>query len=142
MLGHDECIFKQFQVTNKGWVSDEGVREILPKDEGLGVMISAFQSWEFGFGMTLTPEQLQRVNAKRLGEKYLDEEAAMLKRGTVQKQPLTSSLFYIEFEYGYQKEGYWTYEHFVLQCEDVADCLEVLYPDFLLPFSRRPFLRP
>ena len=49
LLGHDECIFKQFQFTNKGWVSDKGVREILPKDEGLGVMISAFQCREFGF---------------------------------------------------------------------------------------------
>ena len=36
LLGHDECIFKQFQFTNKGWVSDEWVREILPKDKGLG----------------------------------------------------------------------------------------------------------
>ena len=130
LLGHDECIFKQFQFTNKGWVSDEGVREILPKDEGLGVMISAFQSREFGFGMELTSEELQKVNEKRENEKYIDKDAAVLKRGTDDKQPLTSSPFYVEFEYGAQKEGYWTYEHFVLQCEDVADFAEVLFPQF------------
>jgi predicted Zn-dependent protease with MMP-like domain len=31
------------------------------KDEGLGVMISAFVSREFGFGMNLSDEQLQEV---------------------------------------------------------------------------------
>ena len=134
LLGHDECIFKQFQFTNKGWVSDEGVREILPKDKGMGVMISAFQSREFGFGMELSSEQLQQVNKKRNGEDYIDKSAAVLKRGTSQKQPLTSSPFYIEFEYGAQKEGYWTYDHFVLQCEDVADCLDVIYPEFEFRF--------
>ena len=60
MLGHDECIFKQYQFTNKGWVSDNGTQEILPKDEGMGVMISAFQSREFGFGWSLTNEDLQK----------------------------------------------------------------------------------
>ena len=130
MLGHDECIFKQFQFTNKSWVSDDGTHKILPKDKGMGVMISAFQSREFGFGRPLTEDELRRVNEKRKGEKYVDTEAAVLKRGTADKQPLTSSPFYVEFEYGAQKEGYWTYEHFVLQCEDVCDCLSVLYPHF------------
>jgi predicted Zn-dependent protease with MMP-like domain len=33
------------------------------KDEGLGVMISAFVSREFGFGMNLSDEQLQEVKS-------------------------------------------------------------------------------
>ena len=115
-------------------MSDKGVREILPKDEGLGVMISAFQTREFGFGMELTTKHLQKINEKRKQEQYIDEVAAVLKRGTAEKQPLTTSLFYTEFEYGANKDGYWTYEHFVLQCEDVADCLQVLYPEIEFRF--------
>ena len=52
-----------------------------------------------------------------------------MKKGKVQKDKLTSSPFCIEFEYGAQHKGYWTYDHFVLQCEDVADCLAVLHPE-------------
>ena len=86
MLGHDECIFKQYQFTNKSWVSDEGTREILPKDEGLGVMISAFQCREFGIGRPMTTEELAGVNEKRKGKEYVDGDAAMLKRGTKEKK--------------------------------------------------------
>ena len=75
ILGHDECIFKQYQFKNKEWVSDEGTREILPKDKGMGVMISAFQSREFGFGRPLTKDDLQRVNEKRKGEFILRKQA-------------------------------------------------------------------
>lgn len=69
-------------------------------------MISAFQSREFGFGFAITPEQLKKVNEKRVGERYVDKEAAKLKRGKIQKEPLISSPFYIKFEYSAQKEGY------------------------------------
>ena len=48
----------------------------MPKD-GLGVMISAFQSCEFGFGMPVTPDQLKEVNFIRREQKYKDEKAAM-----------------------------------------------------------------
>ena len=91
-------------------------------------MVSAFQSRKFGFVLPLNKNELMKVNEKRNGEKYVDGEAAILKQGTANKQPLTSSPFYVEFEYGANREGYWTYEHFVLQCKDVSDCLSVLYP--------------
>ena len=60
ILGHDECIFKQYHFTNKLWVADDKTRPIIPKDEGAGLMISAFQSQEFGFGHPLTPDQLKK----------------------------------------------------------------------------------
>jgi hypothetical protein len=45
----------------------------------------------------------------------------------------------VEFEYGANAEGYWVYEHMVLQVEDCVDCLKVLYPEhdflFLLDHS-------
>ena len=97
-------------------------------------MIRVFQCREFGVGREVTLEELQQVTRKGENEYYLGESAAVLKQGTKKKQPLTTSPSYTEFEYRAQKEGYWTYKHFVLQCEDVADCLEVLYPQFSFMF--------
>ena len=36
----------------------------------------------------------------------------------------------VEFEYGVNTEGYWTYGHMVLQMEDCADVLNVLHPEY------------
>jgi hypothetical protein len=68
VFGQDECIVKQYRFTQKGWKGPNGKQALIPKDDGLGVMISAFVSREFGFGFELTTEQLQEVNAKRFGE--------------------------------------------------------------------------
>jgi hypothetical protein len=65
ILGQDECIFKQFNLSSKLWSDPNGTRALLPKDEGQGVMISAFVSCEFGFGMTMTPDQLDKVNRQQ-----------------------------------------------------------------------------
>ena len=43
-LGHNKCIFKQYIFVSKNWKSDQGVTPLIPKDEGQGVMINAFQS--------------------------------------------------------------------------------------------------
>jgi hypothetical protein len=64
-FGHDEFIYKQFLITGKTWIGPGGERNIVPKDDGLGVMVSAFQSREFGFGVVLSEEQLKEVNEKR-----------------------------------------------------------------------------
>jgi predicted HTH domain antitoxin len=54
MFGHDESIFKQYLLTGKAWIGPNGEKAISPKDEGQGVMISAFQSRNDGFGMDRT----------------------------------------------------------------------------------------
>jgi hypothetical protein len=137
VFGQDECIVKQYLFSKKSWSGPKGETALVPKDDGLGVMISAFVSREFGFGFELTNEQLQEVNAKRVGEKYKDETAAKNKHGTDLKQPLTTSPFYLEFEYGASFEGYWTYDSMVLQLEDCADVVKTLYQqyDFLFLFD-------
>ena len=38
--------------------------------------------------------------------------------------------FVVEFEYGASKEGYWCYEHMILQLEDCVDVVQTLYPEF------------
>jgi hypothetical protein len=63
-FGHDESIYKQFLITKKTWIGPDGERNIVPKDTGLGVMVSTFQSREFGFGVVVSEEQLKEVNEK------------------------------------------------------------------------------
>jgi hypothetical protein len=89
MFGQDECIFKQFTVHSSCWVSETAGRPLMPKDDGQGVMISAFQSREWGFGFRLiTEEEYVRINAKRDGKLYKDAEAAEAVVGKKpQKQP-------------------------------------------------------
>ena len=136
-FGQDECIVKQYSFTNKSWTGPNREQALIPKDDGLGVVMSGFASCEFGFGMALTTKELQRVNAERLGKKYKDESAAKKKRGSEFKQPLTMSPFVLEFDYGASAEGYWTYDSMVLQLEDCADVVTTLYPqyDFLFLFD-------
>ena len=43
----------------------------------MGLMLSAFQSREFGFGFEMTPQQLEEVNRKRSNEHYVDTNAAV-----------------------------------------------------------------
>jgi hypothetical protein len=62
--------------TPKAWTAPEGQEVMIPKDEGLGVMISAFVSCELGFGYNISADDLVKVNEKRQGEHYSDEEAA------------------------------------------------------------------
>ena len=95
-------------------------------------MVSAFQSRAFGFGMPcLADDELDEVNKYREGKKYADEDAAMAVLGTAEKGDLTSDPLVREFSYGQGagKQGYWDYNHMVLQMEDVVDVLEVMYPN-------------
>jgi hypothetical protein len=64
-VGQDGCIFKKFLFTGKSWTSPNGQKPVIPKDEGLGVMISAFVSQKFGFRMKLSDAELQKVNETR-----------------------------------------------------------------------------
>jgi hypothetical protein len=43
-LGQDKCIFKQFSFFSKVWYGSDSQLALLPKDEGMSVMISAFYS--------------------------------------------------------------------------------------------------
>jgi hypothetical protein len=110
--------------TKTTWTMPDGQKPIIPKDEGLGVMLSGIVSRELGFGLKVSHEDLQKVNKYRANKSYSDVLAAMEKRGTTTKQPLETSPFIVEFEYGANAEGYWTYDHMVLQFEDCVDHLK------------------
>jgi hypothetical protein len=80
-------------------------------------MVSAFFDEHKGFGLPLTDEEIDKINEGRYG-----------KPGKV---PISygDSPGLVFFQYGKNKDGYWDGEKFERQCEDVIDCLEILYPD-------------
>ena len=130
MFGQDECIFKQFSFTKKSWRGSDDKVPLIPKDDGIGIMISAFASREFGYGFDISMEQMTEINNFRNGKEYSDKVAATNKLGSAKKPVLTKSPFVIHFEYGVQAEGYWNYDSMLIQFEDCIDCLKVLYPHY------------
>jgi hypothetical protein len=116
-------------MTTISWVAPDGSQLIVPKDDGQGLMITAFQ-----FGLEISDEDLKRINESRRGKHYLDEKAAKAEMGTGEKKDLLSRPFVVEFEYGANYEGYWCYEHLVLQLEDCVDCLKVISSQFKFLF--------
>ena len=131
ILGQDESIFKQFQMTKKAWSGPGGSTAPVPKDDGAGIMISALVSREFGYGYPeLTPAKMAIVNRYRKGKKYVCESAALIKTGMIEKNDLTDNPFVRWLEYGASKDGYWDYNHMAIQLDDCLDVLEALHPDF------------
>jgi hypothetical protein len=116
------CIYK------KNWSSPDGTQPLIPKDEGQGLMLSSFVSREFGYSMTLSPEELEKVNEYREGQSYSDENAAIVKNGSRIKPKLTKSPFVQTLEYGANAGGYWNYDSMNLQLEDCIDYMTALYP--------------
>ena len=89
ILGQDESIYNQFSFGCKQWVGKKGERAFLPKSGGAGVMISAFQAREVGWGLKLTPEMFRRINEKRKKDHdYFDQISAKDVLGTTQKGEL------------------------------------------------------
>jgi hypothetical protein len=81
---------------------------------------------------------LDEVNEQRFGKNYADEDAAIEILGSPIKKPLTKakSPFLLFFEYGENREDYWTYSKMVIQFEDAVDVLRVMHPtyDFIFHF--------
>jgi hypothetical protein len=83
----------------KQWYGPNKETFIRPKDDaGHGIMISAFQSREFGFGLDVTEADLKEVNRRQEGVRYRDTQAALETRKSEYKFPLTTSPFVREFE--------------------------------------------
>ena len=91
-------------------------------------MVSAIVSRDTGFGLQLDSTQLAEINSSRQGRKYTDEAAAMDVMNCTDKKEIIESPFVKYFEIGANNEGYWGYNHMVLQLEDCVDCLKVVYP--------------
>ena len=77
ILGQDECIFKPVIFSKGYWLLCDGTKQLNPKDEGQGVMVSVFVSRELGYGYNLTPEILKQVNKNRQNSNYSEETATI-----------------------------------------------------------------
>ena len=64
MMGQDESIYWQYLLSKNIWFVN-GAAGLRKKGNGPGIMVSAFVSEVFGFGMSLTPDQLASVNTWR-----------------------------------------------------------------------------
>ena len=93
IFGQDETAFNQYSFNTKQWVTPEGHRSILPKNNGYGMMVSSFCSREFGYGFVLSPNDLNEINKKRQrnvkSSHYVDTTAAknvfgMTKKATIE----------------------------------------------------------
>ena len=48
IFGQDESVYRQFLLGNRQWVGPQGQHPLLPKTDGLTLMVSALQSRETG----------------------------------------------------------------------------------------------
>jgi hypothetical protein len=93
----------------------------------MAVMVSAIVSHNTGFGLQLDLTKLAKINYWRRGKKYTDEVAAMDVRNCIDKKKIKESPFIKYLELGANSEGYWGYNHVLLQLEDCVNCLKVVY---------------
>ena len=135
--GQDESIFSSEAAPNRKW-RVEGKTDCTPKT-GVGIMVSAFVNCVSGFGLPMTPEQLAAVNDYRARPenarykcgKYGAPQALcrlVKKEETDLKPALLESPGVRCLHYGKDKDGYWDSHHMMVQMEDHADCLAVLFP--------------
>ena len=104
VLYHDESIYN----TNEGqtwmWREDDHPA-LLPKTKGSGVMVSDFVEEHRGY-LELTPEE---------------HDVAKVKFPTI---PNSARVI---FEYGAEKEGYWTGDKFMAQVKTACDVADSIY---------------
>ena len=89
-MGQDEAIFKQYIFPNEVWKYN-GYHRLIPKDEGCGIMISEFQSREFGYSYPpITSEPINTFNDYfRRNNQYTDTIAPTKILNRTNKQPIT-----------------------------------------------------
>ena len=75
-IGQDESTYHQFIFSKKYWKVPTGLNFISPKGEGGILIISRFQSREFGLGLRdiLTPEVLAKINENRTGKNVCQQK--------------------------------------------------------------------
>jgi hypothetical protein len=113
VFGQDEAIYNQNSSNFMQWVGPNGECPLLPKNNGMGKMISAFQSRESGWGVELSNAQLIEINRHQEGQHDFDQDAAKDVNGTTEKSPLTKLSFIRVFEFG-GTNGYWTGSHTII----------------------------
>lgn len=134
IIGQDESVFKQYSFGSKCWIGPDGEMKLLPKSDGYSRMVSAFVSRDFGFGLQLSKQELDKVNERRLGKtwgQYLSKKESIEVYGNSKKKVIEDQLTLVRFfDIGMNEEGYWNFNHMALQVEDVFDVLSVKFPEY------------
>ena len=120
--------------------NNKGKCQLVPKEEVYVVIISAFQSQEFGFGYPLTFTDIQTVYEYQTTHPiYVDTYAATAILLHNHKEPITigRNPFWQEFEYGASAKVCCAYDRMVLKLEDCIKILKVIHPsiDFIFLFD-------
>ena len=118
MMGQDESIYWQYLLSSKVWYIN-GACGLRKKGNGPGIMVSAFVSEQFGFGMPLSPSQLSKVNDWRASKMGPNPDECTKKR----YKPLTESPALRFLKYGKNRDGWWNYEMMAQQCEGIIICM-------------------
>jgi hypothetical protein len=93
IFGQDESAFHQLTLKPKNWAGPNGERALLPKSDGIAVMMSAFISRDAGLGLEIDAAMLERINESQRGQKCVDECAANDIFNLVEKKDLVESPF-------------------------------------------------
>ena len=115
LVVQDETIVRQFDCNKCFWGS-EGMRMLLRKTDGRGLMFSGFLTEEVGVPVP-TDEVLSMVNAKRRAAGKLPADKYRCMR-----------------QVDYALEGWWNSEKMVQQTDEVTDVLEAMFPQIQFAF--------
>ena len=116
-------------MTTISWVAPDGSQLIVLKDDGQGLMITAFQFWVGDKWWRPEKNKWEQERKALFGWK-----SSKGRNGDRWKKDLLLRPFVVEFEYGANYEGHWCYEHPVLQLEDCVDCFKVISSQFKFLF--------
>jgi hypothetical protein len=130
LMGQDESVVSQYEMTSRAWKGTKGQQSMRPKSKGKGIMMSGIVSRVFGWDPLVTVEQLAEINEQRKDTEYFDTEAALEVNATTKKPVLTMDglPFLVFLEIGANSEGWWTGANMHLLVEDLGDCMKVMYP--------------
>ena len=99
MFGKDEFIFKQFLLNKKARQGTYGRFSCRTKDDGHGMVVSAFQIQNLGFGCPMFEDVKKQVKKNRGGKEYKDIISAKMVNKTSEKPKLLTDPFIRVFEY-------------------------------------------
>ena len=117
--GQDEAIFHSSLVASAYWRYKKRIK-MLSKSKGTACMVSAIVDELLGFGLPLTDQQLELINANRV-----DQVSAVTGK---KKLPLQRSPGLVSICPG--KSGRWDLRALQMQAEDIQDCYDVVASDY------------
>ena len=60
IFGQDKVIFKQNLFSDGYWVLPNGKKQLVPKDEGHGLMLLTFTCRELGYGLQISKDDFKK----------------------------------------------------------------------------------